>query len=1154
MIKNILLIIFSLHFLNSSATTLIRVATDGSNSADGLSWGTAVDLDRGRSLAIFYGADHQLWLKSGTYNLTDAFNVGVNITIYGGFVGTETLLSQRDWKTNQTIFSQTVADKAVVWSNTPNCTVLLDGLILQNGNKTTANGGCGVLYSGTTLRNCIVRNNSCIGASLRGGAFVLGETGLGSAPATKIVIDNCLIINNETTAQPSCFYIPDYNNVDIVNTTIANNYDQTNESGPVIGFQTGTGSTLNLYNSVVYSNMNGATNSGVVSNATATITLNNNAWRATPGVGTKNNNVVLGATSPYLSPTSFFGISNGADKLFSAIQSADFSLLSSSSCKNVGNNTYVLSSTDLAGNSRTVATTVDMGCYELPPTITTSIASLTGLNYTYTAGPSAAQSFTVAGVNLTADIIVTAPTDYEISLSSGAGYTSSTLTLTQSAGVVNTTTIYVRLKSGLATASYNSETVQSTSTGVITQNTACSGTISKATPTVTVTPINTYTYNASPQGPVAATTGGSTGAVTYSYVGVSGTVYGPSATLPTIVGSYTATASVAAEANYILASSSATAFTIGIASQTITFGALSTKARSDAPFALGATASSTLGVSYVSSNTAVATISGSTVTIVGSGTTNITASQTGNSNYSAAVDVIQPLVVSVTYNITSSSAISSFTDITASSDLVLSGSGTTLTIDVDKAVHSITVAPDTKLDLGSKTLSVTDMVLQAGKANASSVMVTHAMSVSGSLSMQKTLDNSIWYFVSFPSDVTVNNITKISGSGVVNTANLGTSWWIKYYDGAGRASNLGASSNWRNKISGDLLEANKGYILGLANSLAGDYVLSFPLNSNLVTVAESTKSVTVGTYGEGTVAASSVGWNLVGSPYLSRFDGSGIGANYLTFFNGSSYTQVAKAAVGRYIYPFESFFIQASAAGTTTSLSFATGSRQLVSAAILDDTTDQFQLDFTNSTGVDHTNLIINDKYGAAYEINQDLEKWLTTGTSNPQVYSVLSGVKYAYNALPVSCVQDLPLGLYTQASGAVCLSAKTIQKSSISKLLLTDKIDGTITDLLVSDYKFTAMAGANSSRFTVSAQGVSTQNNLVDESLEPGLLTVSGKLKLNNLSINSTISIYDTLGRLLVERCANKTSIEIPLAGTGVYVVHFETGGKKYVRKFMNF
>ena len=84
---------------------------------------------------------------------------------------------------------------------------------------------------------------------------------------------------------------------------------------------------------------------------------------------------------------------------------------------------------------------------------------------------------------------------------------------------------------------------------------------------------------------------------------------------------------------------------IGKGSQTITFGALAPVPDDSAPFALTATASSGLAVSYSSSNSAVATVSGNTVTLVGPGSTTITASQTGNTNYNAAAPVQQTLTV-----------------------------------------------------------------------------------------------------------------------------------------------------------------------------------------------------------------------------------------------------------------------------------------------------------------------------------------------------------------------------------------------------------------------------------------------------------------------------------------------------------------------------
>ncbi|WP_207422857.1 MBG domain-containing protein [Desertivirga brevis] len=82
-----------------------------------------------------------------------------------------------------------------------------------------------------------------------------------------------------------------------------------------------------------------------------------------------------------------------------------------------------------------------------------------------------------------------------------------------------------------------------------------------------------------------------------------------------------------------------------VGSQTITFNALSNRTYGDASFDLGAEASSNLKVSYESSNTAIASISGNSVTIHKAGTVTITAKQAGNSSYLAAPDVMQTLVI-----------------------------------------------------------------------------------------------------------------------------------------------------------------------------------------------------------------------------------------------------------------------------------------------------------------------------------------------------------------------------------------------------------------------------------------------------------------------------------------------------------------------------
>ncbi|MEQ9405448.1 MAG: FG-GAP-like repeat-containing protein [Cyclobacteriaceae bacterium] len=79
--------------------------------------------------------------------------------------------------------------------------------------------------------------------------------------------------------------------------------------------------------------------------------------------------------------------------------------------------------------------------------------------------------------------------------------------------------------------------------------------------------------------------------------------------------------------------------------QTITFGELDERTFGDESFDLTAVASSGLSLSYISSDESVASVSGNTVTIMGAGTTIITASQDGNDNYFSAEDVSQTLIV-----------------------------------------------------------------------------------------------------------------------------------------------------------------------------------------------------------------------------------------------------------------------------------------------------------------------------------------------------------------------------------------------------------------------------------------------------------------------------------------------------------------------------
>jgi hypothetical protein len=131
---------------------------------------------------------------------------------------------------------------------------------------------------------------------------------------------------------------------------------------------------------------------------------------------------------------------------------------------------------------------------EIPsPSITVSTTTLTGFT-AETDTPSPEQSFTISGQDLTANISLAAPTNYEISTTSGSAFGSS-LTLTQSSGTVASTTIYVRLRSGLSAGFYNGEDITISTSGVSDLTVTCSGEVQASTnPTVINWNGNNYTF------------------------------------------------------------------------------------------------------------------------------------------------------------------------------------------------------------------------------------------------------------------------------------------------------------------------------------------------------------------------------------------------------------------------------------------------------------------------------------------------------------------------------------------------------------------------------------------------------------------------------------------------------------------------------------
>ncbi|MDB4902642.1 MAG: beta-propeller fold lactonase family protein [Mucilaginibacter sp.] len=150
--------------------------------------------------------------------------------------------------------------------------------------------------------------------------------------------------------------------------------------------------------------------------------------------------------------------------------------------KSFGN--FITGGTGCSGTPVSFTITVDP-TPPLPPIITTGTVTgnISGCLGTVSVSPNV-QQFIVSGSNLTTDITATAPSGFEVSLSSGNNYSSS-VTLIQSVGAVNSRVVYVRSASALP--GNISGNVVLTSAGATSQNIAVNGIINATvTPSVSI--------------------------------------------------------------------------------------------------------------------------------------------------------------------------------------------------------------------------------------------------------------------------------------------------------------------------------------------------------------------------------------------------------------------------------------------------------------------------------------------------------------------------------------------------------------------------------------------------------------------------------------------------------------------------------------------
>jgi uncharacterized protein (TIGR03437 family) len=241
------------------------------------------------------------------------------------------------------------------------------------------------------------------------------------------------------------------------------------------------------------------------------------------------------------------------------------------------------------------------------------------------------------------------------------------------------------------------------------------------------------------------------------------TVSGATVTI-VAAGTCSITANQAGNSNYTPAAGVMQSFQVVVGAQTITFPALANVVLGTAPFALSASASSGLPVTFTSTTSTVCTVSGATVTVLAVGTCSITASQAGNASYAAAPNVSQSFTVAsaaqpqtVTFpslpNVSFGAA--SFTiSASASSGLPVTFASTTPSV---CAVSGSTV---TVLTLGTCSITAS----QAGNAHYSpAANVTQSFTV---YSAAQTINFSIPFPAAYPITAGTFMVTASASSGL----------------------------------------------------------------------------------------------------------------------------------------------------------------------------------------------------------------------------------------------------------------------------------------------------------------------------------------------------------------------------------------------------
>ncbi len=453
--------------------------------------------------------------------------------------------------------------------------------------------------------------------------------------------------------------------------------------------------------------------------------------------------------------------------------------------------------------------------------------------------------------------------------------------------------------------------------------------------------------------------------------------------------------------------------------------------------------------------------------------------------------------------------------------------GNTLTIDENRTIRIITIEDSATVEVqDGKKLRAQQLVLfTEGDRHAPLLHLNNNGQIilkNGEIYFDRRIDDRRWYWFTLPFDAKVTDVTYSNEEANGKVAQYNSDFWIKYYDGVGRTTDVNTygligqkETYWTNMAKSDALNAGQGYQIGIADQRNvpqkdGRYhtkrIMRFTMRPDGYKWNSQERSLYKGAPITGTTAndptlASEAGWNLIGNPYLRYYNTGTVSSTglvsgvwtqemdntgwtgkwilddnydktvpYLTIYDPGTRRYKQVLASNYNMRPSEVVFVQVSDGnrvnfGANTNISHKPSSLMVS----LREAPLHTGIKLSSNKETDRTGIVLDQDLSAQYEIGADLIKYSNAGMLN--VYTIDNNKrKLAFNGMNDENAEELiPVGVTFPKAGTYTFSfdSELYDRADVDTMVLIDEALGEKVNLLFNNYTVTVdQAGTQDNRF----------------------------------------------------------------------------------------